>query len=322
MEFGVLVPQGWRLDLVGVKGDAEKWRRFREVTMELDRSGWDSLWVYDHFHTFPRKTVEATFECWTMMATMAAITSRARLGQLVTCVQYREPAYLAKVAACVDVASGGRLNVGLGSGWYEEEFQALGYDFRTTGARLRRLEESLQVLGLLWSEASASFDGKHYRLREAVCEPKPLQKPHPPIWIGGRGPKVLLRLVALYADVWNFNGPLNELAETVEILKGHCRDVGRDFDEIRVTAMSGGIAYESRDELETFFERIAPQKLDRERLLSFVSCKGSREKCAEYIRSWKQAGCDGMVFFFQDIASVGLGDSQAEIFHRDILPQV
>lgn len=322
MEFGVLVPQGWRLELIGVEGDARKWSRFREVTAELDRSGWDSLWVYDHFHTFPRKTIEATFECWTMMATMAAITSRARLGQLVTCVQYREPSYLAKVAACVDVASGGRLNVGLGSGWYEEEFQALGYDFRTTGRRLRRLEESLQVLNLLWTEKRASFEGKHYHLHEAVCEPKPLQKPHPPVWIGGRGPKILLRLVAQYADVWNFNGPLDELADTVEILKGHCRDVGRDFDEIRVTAMSGGIAYDSEEELEAFFARIAPQQLDRERLLSFVRCKGSREQCVEYLRSWKRAGCDGIVFFFQDIASVGAGDSQAEIFQRDILPQV
>ena len=322
MEFGVLVPQGWRLDLMGVEGDAQKWETCKRVSRQLDREGWESLWVYDHFHTFPRKKIEATFEAWMMMTTLAEITERARIGQLVTCVQYREPTYLAKIAACVDVASGGRLELGLGSGWFEEEFSAYGYDYRTAGKRLERLEETLQMLELLWSGDSADFEGKHYRLKEAVCEPKPLQRPRPPIWIGGRGPKVLLRLVAQYADVWNFNGPLEEFEETVEILKGHCRDVGRDFEEIKLTAMSGGVAYDSDEELEEFFRRIEPQRWRREPLLEFVRCKGTREACAEHLREWKKVGCDGVVFFFQDIASVGDGGSQAEIFKRDILPQV
>jgi len=322
MEFGVLVPQGWRLDLMGVDGAAAKWDTFKRVSRRLDADGWESLWVYDHFHTFPRKEVETTFEAWTMMSTLAEITTRARIGQLVTCTQYRHPSYLAKIAACVDVASGGRLNVGVGSGWFEEEFKAFGYDFRTVGQRLRRLEEAIEVLRRMWSDPSASFDGKHYQLVDAVCEPKPLQKPHPPIWIGGRGRKVLLRLVAKYADVWNYNGPLAEFAETVEVLKGHCRDVRRDFDEIRLTAMSGGIAYDSEEELDAFFSRIAPQNIRRERLLDFVSCKGSREQCAESLRAWKDAGCDGLVFFFQDIASVGQGESQAEVFKRDVLTQL
>jgi F420-dependent oxidoreductase-like protein len=322
MKFGVLVPQGWRLDLVGVDGAAAKWGVFKRVSRLLDQAGWESLWVYDHFHTVPRKMVEATFEAWTMMTTLAEITERARIGQLVTCTQYREPSYLAKVAACVDIASGGRLNVGVGSGWFEDEFNAYGYDFRTVGKRLRRLEESIEVLRRMWTEEQASFDGKHYKLVEAICEPKPLQKPYPPLWIGGRGRKVLLRLVAKYADVWNYNGPLDEFSETIEVLKGHCRDVGRDFDEIQITAMSGGIAYDSPAELDAFFERIAPQGFRRERLLDFVACKGSRDQCAEYLRKWKDAGCQGMVFFFNDIASVGAGESQAEVFERDVLPNV
>jgi F420-dependent oxidoreductase-like protein len=322
MEFGVLVPQGWRLDLLGVEGAAAKWGVFKSVSRQLDDAGWESLWVYDHFHTVPRKVVETTFEAWTMMTTLAEITKRARIGQLVTCMQYREPSYLAKVSACVDVASGGRLNVGVGSGWFEEEFNAYGYDFRTTGKRLRRLEESIEILRRMWTEETASFDGKHYKLVDAICEPKPLQKPYPPLWIGGRGRKVLLKLVAKYADVWNYNGPLDEFAETIEVLKGHCRDVGRDFEEIRITAMSGGIAYDSDAELDAFFERIAPQGFRRERLLDFVSCKGTREQCAEYLRKWKDAGCQGIVFFFNDIAAVGSGESQAEVFKKDVLPSV
>ncbi|RMF25422.1 MAG: TIGR03560 family F420-dependent LLM class oxidoreductase [Deltaproteobacteria bacterium] len=322
MEFGTLVPQGWRLDLAAVADPREKWETVRRVSKGLDEAGWDSLWVYDHFHTFPQKRVEATFEAWMMMSALAEITERARIGQFVTCVQYREPSYLAKIAACVDVASGGRLNVGVGSGWYAEEFEAYGYDFRTVGTRLARLREALDVMRAMWSEPMASYEGKHYRIVEAVCEPKPLQKPRPPIWIGGRGRKVLLRLVAEYADVWNYNGPIEEFDETVEVLKGHCRDVGRDFDEIRLTAMSGGICYRNDDELDEYFERIAGQDVPRDLVFEHTRCKGTPEQCIEYLNEWKKKGCDGIVFFFQDIATFGDGRSQPEIFKREVLPHV
>lgn len=319
MEFGVLVPQGWRLDLVGVEGDRAKWDTFTRVSARLDEEGWDSLWVYDHFHTFPRKRVEATFEAWTMMATLAQITRRARIGQLVTCVQYREPAYLAKVAACVDVASGGRLEVGLGSGWYEEEFGAFGYAFRTTRERLARLEETCEILTRLWSQPSATFVGEHFRLREAVCEPKPLQRPRPPIVIGGTGRKVLLRIVARHADVWNYLGSIDDFPETLEVLKGHCREVGRDFDEIRVTVALSGICYDSAGELDAFFERIAPQGHERERVMQISRCAGSTDRCAQTLADWQTRGADGFVFYFHDIASVGRGDSQAELFRSRVL---
>ena len=322
MEFGTLVPQGWRMDLAGIADPREKWETVRRVSRGLDEAGWDSLWVYDHFHTFPQKRVEATFEAWMMMSALAEITNRARIGQFVTCVQYRQPSYLAKVAACIDVASGGRLNVGVGSGWYAEEFEAYGYDFRTVGRRLARLREALDVLFAMWSEPMASYEGKHYRIVEAVCEPKPLQQPRPPVWIGGRGRKVLLRLVAEYADVWNYNGPIEEFDETVEVLKQHCRDVGRDFDEIRLTAMSGGICYRNDEELELYFQRIAGQNMPRDLILDHTRCKGTPEQCIEYLGEWKKKGCDGIVFFFQDIATFGDGLSQPEIFKRDVLPHV
>lgn len=321
MEFGTLVPQGWRYDLMGVEGAAAKWNTFKRVSRALDVAGWDSLWVWDHFHTFPKKQIEATFEAWTQMATLAEITERARIGQIVTCVQYREPAYLAKISSCVDVASGGRLNVGLGSGWFEEEFRAFGYDFRTVGQRLRRLEETIKILDLMWKEPRASFEGKHYRIVDAICEPKPLQK-RPPVWIGGRGKKVLLRIVAKYADVWNYNGSMAEFDEALEALKGHCKDVGRDLGEIRITVMAGGICYDSKAELDAFFDRIAPQGFDREKLLDFISCKGSREQCAEFLDKWNRKGVDGVVFYFNDISTVGDGASQAEVFKRDVLPNV
>ncbi len=323
MDFGVLVPQGWRLDLMGVDGDAAKWATCDRVIRGLDAAGWDSLWVYDHFHTVPRKEVEATFEAWSLMAHMATATRRARIGQLVTCNEYRHPAYLAKIAACIDVMSGGRLDLGLGSGWFVEEFDAYGYEFRATGERLRRLRESLEILRRMWGpEPMASFDGKHFRLKDAVCQPKPLQSPHPPILIGGRGEKVLLRLVAEYADIWNYNGSRDEFPRYREILKDHCLAVGRDFEEITITAMAGGICYDDEVEGERFFSRIAAQGLPREGLLSFVSCKGTREQCAEFLYGYRKMGVSGIVFYFNDIASFGCGDSQAEIFRRDVFPLV
>ncbi len=323
MEYGVLVPQGWRLDLSGIDGDAEKWKTCQRVIRGLDEAGWESLWVYDHFHTYPRKMVEATFEAWTMMANMAAITERARIGQLVTCNEYRHPSYLAKIAASVDVMSGGRLNFGIGAGWFEEEFNAYGYPMPPIGVRLARLGETLEIVQRLWSDEDAvSYEGKHFRLDDAVCRPRPLQRPRPPIWIGGRGEKVMLRLVAKYADVWNYNGSQEEFPRYRNVLKEHCLAVGRDFEEIKITAVSGGIAFNSAVEHERFFQRIAPQGLSAEKLLNFVSCHGTRERCAEFLYEWKKMGVDGLVFYFHDIASFGAGDSQAEIFRRDIFPMV
>jgi len=323
MEYGVLVPQGWRLDLAGVKGDAEKWDTCRRVIRGLDAAGWDSLWVYDHFHTFPRKQIEATFEAWTMMAHMAAITEKARIGQLVTCNEYRHPSYLAKIAAGVDVMSNGRLNLGIGAGWFQEEFQAYGYPMPRIGVRLERLGETLEILRRLWGdEDMVTYQGKHFQLQDAVCRPRPLQRPRPPLWIGGRGEKVMLRLVAKYADVWNYNGSQEEFPHYRKLLQEHCLVVGRDFEEIEITAVSGGIVFDSATEHDHFFHRIAPQGFNADRLLSFTSCHGTRERCADFTYAWKRLGVDGLVFYFHDIASFGAGDSQAEIFRRDVFPMV
>lgn len=322
MKYGVFVPQGWRLDLAGITGDAEKWAACERVTRELEEQGWEQLLVFDHFHTFPSKQVEATFECWSMMAHMAATTSRARIGQMVTCNEYRTPAYLAKIAATVDVMSGGRLDLGLGCGWYGEEFDAYGYDYGTIGRRLRRLEESLILLKRLWQEDRVDYEGKHYKAVDTICEPKPLQSPHPPIWIGGRGEKILLRLVAEHANVWNYNGPQREFPHYLEVLKRHCSDVGRDFDTIRITCMSGGVAFDSDAELAVYEERIRPQGRELERTLAGIDCSGSRQKCIDFLAEWKRLGAEQVCFMFNDIASHGQGDSQAEIFQREILPKI
>ena len=214
------------------------WQELSETWRRLEELGFDGAWCHDHF--IPAGTRDVDGPCmdgWTALAGLAAQTSRMRLGVFVTGNTYRNPALLAKIATTVDHISGGRLNFGIGAGWYEVEHSAYGFEFGTVGQRMARLEEALEVITRLWSgESPVSFEGQHYRLSDAPFLPRPLQDPHPPIWIGGGGERKTLRLVAQYADAWNGLGPLSVLQGKVEVLRQHCADVGRDPSAIQLTA--------------------------------------------------------------------------------------
>src|SRR5262245_18349318 len=168
VQFGTFAPQGWRLELRGVEGGAAQWARLKQVAQTLEKIGYDSLWLYDHFHTVPRTEIQPTFECWTTMAALAEATTRSRVGQLVTCALYRNPAYLAKISACVDVISGGRVDVGLGAGWKEDEFCAFGYDFGTIRSRVDRMAETARILKTMWTEERATVRGTYFAVADAV----------------------------------------------------------------------------------------------------------------------------------------------------------
>ena len=230
VKFGLFVPQGWILDLVDITDPVEQFETMVKVTKAAERLGFDSAWLYDHFHTYHRPVLETTFECWTSMAALARETSRIRLGQMVTCNSYRNPALLAKEATTVDVMSHGRLDFGIGAGWYEHEYLAYGYEFPPIGERLRMLGEALQVFKAMWTEPYATVEGEHYHVAGAINEPKPVQKPHPPIWIGGEGEKVTLKLAAQYADATNFGSgwDMDYYAHKLEVLAAHCDAIGRD----------------------------------------------------------------------------------------------
>src|SRR6476619_276740 len=172
VKFGVLVPQGWHLDIVDIPDPAEKFGAMVRVAKEAERLGFDSVWVYDHFHTVPTPEMETNFECWMSTAALARETSRVRIGQLVTCNNYRPPALLAKMASTVDVLSHGRLDFGIGAGWYQEEYEAYGYPYPDGPERLRMLDEALQVIRAMWTEPYANFEGKYYQLHGAINEPK------------------------------------------------------------------------------------------------------------------------------------------------------
>ena len=199
-----------------------------------DESGFDHCWNMDHFASLGGDETLDIFEAWALLAGMAARTTRTRVGCSVTGNTYRHPAVLAKAAVTVDHLSGGRLEFGIGAGWAENEHTMLGLPFGTARDRADWLEEALPIIRSLWTEPRTTFTGKHYQLAEAVAEPKPVQTPHPPIWIGGVGRRRTLRMAAEHAAVWNApGGSPEEVAELSAVLDGHCADVGRDPAEIR-----------------------------------------------------------------------------------------
>lgn len=212
---------------------------YRAVWRIADEAGFDSLWNMDHLAALGGDPTGDIFEAWTLLAAMAETTSRVRVGCMVTGNTYRHPGVLAKMAVTVDHLSNGRLEFGLGAGWAENEHTMLDLEFGTVGDRMDRLEEACQIIRSLWTEASTTFEGKHYRLTDAIAEPKPIQRPFPPIWIGGRGRRRTLRIVAQYADVWNTpGGPAEEVSELSQVLDGHCADVDRDPATIRRTVQA------------------------------------------------------------------------------------
>jgi F420-dependent oxidoreductase-like protein len=216
--------------------------RMREVWTAADQAGFDHLWIMDHFMPLVRSATgwyqfqptDSVFEAWTTLAAMAEVVKRIRIGINVTGNLYRHPSVLAKTVATVDQFSGGRVEFGIGASWAEFEFTSLGIPFPPARERMDRLAEACEVLKLLWTSEVADFDGNHYQLRGAISRPKPVQQPHPPIWIGGSGEKRLLRIAAQHADVWNIVGAApDEALRLSKVLDAHCEEVGRDPARIR-----------------------------------------------------------------------------------------
>lgn len=282
------------------------------VAKQAEMLGFASAWVYDHFHTVPEPTQEVTYEAWTVMAALAATTDTIRLGQMCTCNGYRPPAYLAKVAASIDVISNGRLEMGIGGGWYEHEFNAYGYEFPKASVRLGQLDEAVQIFKKMWTEDEASFDGKYYSLDGAICQPKPVQAPHIPIWVAGGGEQLTLRTAARYADATNFGSTPASFRHKKSILEQHCERHDRDPSEITNSSSLNIIIAE--DEAGVAARRAAI----RERFAKVVSdaddtmnrwfgehqnVVGTPEQVVEHIAAYQAEGCDYLILNFPDSAT-------------------
>ena len=326
MRFGLFIPQGWRLDLVGIPTE-KHWQVMSQLATHADNGPWDSLWVYDHLHTVPVPADEATHEAWTLMAAFAATTSRIKLGQMCTAMSYRNPAYLAKVAATTDVISGGRVQMGIGGGWYEHEWRAYGYGFPSAGVRLARLDEGVQIMRDAWRDGRVTFDGKHYQVNDAIVAPKPLQPGGIPLWIAGGGEKVTLKIAAKYAQYTNFSADPDEFTHKSEILAGHCREVGTDYDRIvrsaNVNAILGSSEADFAERAARVRDRMAGVCGDgaADAMMAMNdnpgNATGTPQRVIERLSALRGLGCEYVICYFPEAA---YDRSGIEMFEREVIP--
>jgi F420-dependent oxidoreductase-like protein len=252
MQFGIQHPN-FSFDYDGQRNDADTSQIadfLKKLITKAENSGFDSFWVMDHFHQiqFVGRPEEPMLEGWTVISMLAAITTKIKLGTLVTGIIYRYPSVLAKIAATLDVLSKGRLFMGIGAAWNEQESLAYGISFPSNQERLLRLDEAIQVIRKMWTdEPYTSFNGKYYQIRNAYCNPKPIQKPSPPILVGGSGERKTLKIVAKYADACNLFGSPETVRKKLDILKEHCKSVGRDYNSILKTKLSVVIVDDNND---------------------------------------------------------------------------
>jgi len=320
LTWGAFVPQGWKRELRGLDG-AAAWTVARGFAAAAEGAGYDHLWVYDHVETVPVREATHCFEAYTMLAALSQVTTRARLGQMVTCTSYRNVGLLAKEAACIDVFSGGRLILGLGAGWYAAEYEAYGWRFPPARERLALLEEAAAVIPRLWTEPGVTYDGAQVRLRDAHCDPKPLQQPRPPVWVGGGGERVTLRIAAAYADATNWQVGLDAFRHKSAVLAAHCERLGRDPAGIMRTHAPDCRLFDSEADLRRWLEapggghlwgRVPPDEYVRDNLV------GTPERVAEAVQGYVDAGCRAFVLWFRDAPST----ESLERFMAEVVPTV
>lgn len=326
MRFGMFIPQGWRHDLVTID-PAEQWATMSSVAAHADNGPWESIWVYDHFHTVPIATKEATHEAWTLMSAFAAMTKRVRLGQMCTCIGYRNPAYLAKVAATIDIVSGGRVEMGIGAGWYEQEWRAYGYGYPRDGERLEQLDEGIQIMQRAWKTGTVTLHGKHFDVDGAIVRPLPLQEGGIPVWIAGGGEKVTLRIAAKYADYTNFTASkVDVFARKSELLRAHCGEVGTDFDRIvrssNFMTVIGDTEADVQKRLAAVKARVEPflgaaQAAQFMRDYEGSPAVGTPEQIVERLNELKAVGLGYAIHYFPEAAHDLSG---VELFEREVIP--
>lgn len=320
MRFGAFLPQGWRLDLVGIPVE-DHWSTMLATARTIESCGYEGLWVFDHFHTVPVPTQQVTYEAWTLMAALAAATDTVRLGQMCTCTPYRQPSYLAKVASSIDVISGGRVDMGIGAGWYEHEFDGYGYEFLEPAERIAMLREGVEIMQQMWTDDEVHYEGRYYTLKGAICQPKPMQKPSIPTWIAGGGEQLTLRVVARYAQCSNWAGSIDEWKHKSELLAQHCSAVGRDFGEItrstNLTTFCVADEAAAEAKLAWFRDKMAPFVDPDDVIRRYGLVARTPEQIVEHLSPYRAAGCDYLIVNLPDAA---YDPSGLELFASQVIP--
>jgi F420-dependent oxidoreductase-like protein len=279
-------------------GTGNIWEDVKTNIQRAEKDGFDSFWVMDHFYQLPihGSEDEPFLDAWTVLPALAAVTSRIRLGAMVSPVGYRNPSLLARMGASLDHISNGRMNFGFGAGGYKPKYQAYGFEFIEKGSiRLTQMKEALQLILGLWSNARFTFHGKYFHVENVILEPKPLQKPHPPILIGWVGPKVTLRVIAEIGDACNLWGPPNEFMREREILKRHCDEVGRDESTIEKTTYDFVICAPTQAALQRKIQHLLPAPRGIEPWMALV---GTPSQLVDIVGEYARVGVDHLCMDF------------------------
>jgi F420-dependent oxidoreductase-like protein len=326
IKFGLAIPQGWRggdLPLEEENNPIKQYEFSKSISTTADNSNFDSIYGYDHLIPHYKDDIEKNiFECFTLLSITAAITQRIKIGQVVLCNSYRNPSLLAKMLSTLDVISNGRVELGIGAGWYKEEYIAYGYDFASNLTRIKQLDESLKIIKAMWTEKQASFEGKYYTIKEAICNPKPIQKPHPLIMVGGSGEKYLLKVVAKHADRYNlFFGSSDEMKRKISILKEYCNSIGRDYKEdIQYSVVLPCIIRESQEEVNKVLIQHKRKDKSVEQYIQYLVngiAIGTPEKILQGIRTYVDIGVKHFVLHF-----IGLNDAVLRLFDSKVIRRI
>jgi len=309
-----------------VSYDRLDWPTTATAIQAAEGLGFDDIWVPDHLML---GRDHAEYEAWTTLSAAAGLTSEVGLGTLVLSNDYRNPALLAKMAATLDIVSGGRLILGLGAGWHRAEYDAYGWEWREGFTRLMRLDESIRLMKTMWREDEPTFDGDHYEIDGAHCRPRPVQEPHPPILVGGAGEQVTLKLVAKHADIWNTgisNGHPDTLRAKIDVIEEHCETVGRPPSEVEYSWDGHVICTRDEDRRDELLDRALPIEFesghpDQPTITSRAAAReymvvGTPEECIEAIRDRIDVGVRRFQFWFLDYPSL----EGMELFADKVMP--
>ena len=325
LQFGLRIPQGWRGGNVHLEEENNPIKQFefsKSIAMTADKIGFDSLYAYDHLIPFFKDDIEKNiFECFILLSAIATLTNKIKIGQIVTCNSYRNPALLAKMVSTLDVISNGRMELGIGAGWNEKEYHAYGYDFSSHIERIKQLDEALSIIKLMWTKKNVSFEGNHYSVKNAICNPQPIQKPYPTIMVGGSGEKYLLKVVAKHANRYNiFFGIPHEMKRKITIIKDYCKDIGRDYKEIQHSVVLPCIITESEEDIMQIAARYKTRDKTVQQYLDHLVggiTLGTPEKIIAGLNQYIELGVSHFIIQFKD-----LNNSILRLFRSKIINKI